>query len=222
MAASDSTADDKRVFDVEKPGKSAPDTTSRPVIVGHGPMMEDPMVHKQETVDTYDTAAHRPSGSVGNVKQEMKIDQLADDKKTEPSTEKTSPVDEGTDVKKDDDSTDVDKTEVSETKQPKEAAESQPSSNESAVVDAVVDQAGAKKKEQDVSDEELAKRAHIEKLIDEKTFFVKVGQVRRKRNTIRLLEVILLLLIVTIITGYVLIDAGIVQSNIKLPHKFLK
>jgi len=35
------------VFDVAKPGKSKPNTGSRPIIVTHKPMMEDPMVKKQ-------------------------------------------------------------------------------------------------------------------------------------------------------------------------------
>lgn len=33
-----------RVFDVSKPGKTSPSATSKPVIVGHRPMMNDPMV----------------------------------------------------------------------------------------------------------------------------------------------------------------------------------
>jgi hypothetical protein len=36
--------EDTKVFDVAKPSKSQPDSTSRPVIVGHRPQMNDPMV----------------------------------------------------------------------------------------------------------------------------------------------------------------------------------
>lgn len=36
--------DEDRVFDVTKPGDVSPSATSRPVIVGHQPMMSDPMV----------------------------------------------------------------------------------------------------------------------------------------------------------------------------------
>lgn len=38
---------DKKLFDVAHPGKAAPSATSRPVIVGHGPIMKDPMVQSQ-------------------------------------------------------------------------------------------------------------------------------------------------------------------------------
>lgn len=38
----------KQVFDVAKPGKSAPSPTSRPVIIGKGPILKDPMVSDQD------------------------------------------------------------------------------------------------------------------------------------------------------------------------------
>jgi hypothetical protein len=37
--------DETRVFDVAKPGRSSPEATSKPVIVGHRPTMSDPMVN---------------------------------------------------------------------------------------------------------------------------------------------------------------------------------
>lgn len=36
--------DENRVFDITKPGHSSPDATSKPIIVGHRPTMNDPMV----------------------------------------------------------------------------------------------------------------------------------------------------------------------------------
>lgn len=39
-------AADKKVFDVAKPGKTAPPSSSKPVIIGHKVMVEDPMVAK--------------------------------------------------------------------------------------------------------------------------------------------------------------------------------
>jgi len=38
----------KQVMDVSKPGKSMPEPTSRPVIVGHKPEVQDPMVNTAE------------------------------------------------------------------------------------------------------------------------------------------------------------------------------
>src|SRR5688572_11245924 len=48
MAASKDKLDTKRVMDVSKPGKSAPDSSSRPIIVGHKPMIADPMVNPEK------------------------------------------------------------------------------------------------------------------------------------------------------------------------------
>lgn len=42
--------DTQRVFDVSKPSKVSPSATSRPVIVGHTPMMNDPMVRDNDVV----------------------------------------------------------------------------------------------------------------------------------------------------------------------------
>lgn len=39
--------DESKVFDVTKPGRTTPDPTSRPVIVGHRPEMPDPMVKEE-------------------------------------------------------------------------------------------------------------------------------------------------------------------------------
>jgi hypothetical protein len=45
--------EENRVFDVTRPGHSNPDTTSKPIIVGHRPTLSDPMV----------TDSHDPAGS---------------------------------------------------------------------------------------------------------------------------------------------------------------
>ncbi|MGA3150413.1 MAG: hypothetical protein ABSD10_02235 [Candidatus Saccharimonadales bacterium] len=46
--------DEDRVFDVSKPHKTSPSATSKPIIVGHHPIMNDPMVTK----DRLDEPAH--------------------------------------------------------------------------------------------------------------------------------------------------------------------
>jgi hypothetical protein len=40
--------DENRVFDVSKPGRGSPSPTSKPIIVGHQPRINDPMVNKEE------------------------------------------------------------------------------------------------------------------------------------------------------------------------------
>lgn len=41
--------DETRVFDVARPGRSSPDATSKPVIVGHHPTMNDPMMKEADS-----------------------------------------------------------------------------------------------------------------------------------------------------------------------------
>jgi hypothetical protein len=44
--------DESRVFDVSKPSKVSPPATSKPVIVGHHPLMDDPMVKDEQLEST--------------------------------------------------------------------------------------------------------------------------------------------------------------------------
>jgi hypothetical protein len=47
--------DEDRVFDVSKPHKRTPDATSKPVIVGHHPIMNDPMVTMDRPTEPHHT-----------------------------------------------------------------------------------------------------------------------------------------------------------------------
>jgi hypothetical protein len=51
--------DDSKIFDVSKPNRVSPDSTSRPVIVGHRPTMADPMV-KEKFSDENSKLSHTP------------------------------------------------------------------------------------------------------------------------------------------------------------------
>lgn len=48
----DKKEDKPKTFDVTKPGKTPAAATSRPIIVGHGPMMKDPMVSESNAKDS--------------------------------------------------------------------------------------------------------------------------------------------------------------------------
>lgn len=55
----------KKVFDVTRPGKMAASATSRPVIVGHKPLVKDPMVaeEEQELMDGKKKVTIEPTGA---------------------------------------------------------------------------------------------------------------------------------------------------------------
>lgn len=57
MATPEKPKTDKpKTFDIAHPGKSAPSSTTRPLIVGHGPMIEDPMVKKEKSAGNAEPA----------------------------------------------------------------------------------------------------------------------------------------------------------------------
>lgn len=61
MAETSST----KVTDVAKPGTTPADPTSRPVIVGHGPMVADPMLNAEKSEETKTTSGTAPQEASG-------------------------------------------------------------------------------------------------------------------------------------------------------------
>jgi hypothetical protein len=182
-------AEDK-FFDVAKPGKTAPDQTSRPIIVGHGARIkQDPMVSdsstsqpdKEETKITESKAVHE--------KVVAPIDEVVDSKTKDEPKEEPKP-------------------------EPEPKPEDKPS--DAAVVEAVVEQAGKKKpkdaKTDELSEEEKARRKHIEKLVANKTYFLPIGQITRKKNARNSLIAIVLLAVVLGGAAYFAYSQGLING----------
>lgn len=193
MAASSKDSDAKAI-DVAKPGKTAPDTTARPVIITHRPMVQDPMVKSEEKADEpTDTKADSSKTKVATGSHGDKVIQPVS---MSPDAETAEPEDKADE----------------ETPSPDAEA-----SSEAAVVDAVVQQTEATgKKNGELTEEDKAKEEHLQKLIADKTYFVSVGQVARRRNR-RASVVVILLIVVLAAGGYLALDAGVIHSTIKLP-----
>lgn len=202
-----SKSSNKKTMDVSKPGESAPNTSARPVLVTHRPMVQDPMVKddsEDKTADTKLTIMSR-----GN-----KVVQPVDDASSGEDAIESKPADKTSEAEKP-------KEPASETEAEKPASETKSSNDEAAVVAAVADQATEDKKKQNkLSDEEKAKQAAIQKLIEEKKYFVPVGQVSRRRNRRALL--VLLALAIVLIVGYLVLDAELVDSPLELPLDLIK
>lgn len=159
---------EKQMMDVAKPGKTTPDATSKPIIVGHKPMMKDPMVTPEEPTDKPKPAEEKPQ----TVRPSKVI--------TPPTPAPDAP------------DTQVKKTE----EQPADAA-TPTVSDDAAVLEAVAEQAESNKKNGGVSEEEKKHQAEIAKLIADKTYFVPVSQTSRKRKS-QLTTVLSLLLLVIV------------------------
>ena len=87
---------------------------------------------------------------------------------------------------------------------------------EEATVDAITDQMAKKKPTKE--DEE--KRAAINKHIEEKTYFVPIGQVKKRRAKRRLL--VLFLLILLLGGAYLAVDAELLLPDVSLPFELIK
>lgn len=195
-SAANSSSEQKKVqvIDVSHPGKSAPSATSRPVIVGSGSYMKDPMVSqppvkKNDAGDDNDSPEKKTVGGGrviaplhdgasednSSAVEESAIDAPHDAKDTtQASAEKNSDINEGKDVKKPGNAT-----------------------PESAVVDAVLGQVDEKGNTVDQSAQTNDDR--MQQLIREKKYFVSISKPKQSHLSMVLTALSIIVIIVTII-----------------------
>ncbi len=157
--------DTSGVFDVAKPGQSRPDTTSRPIIVGHKSMVEDPMV-------TASASTSVAASKKDNDEQDSSL-KSTEDKIAPHEAHPVSPLHETV------------APEPPTPEPPTKPSEDNPKTSDSSAIQ----QAESDKKEKEtetseekVSDEEKARQATVQKLIDDKQYVVHVGEEKRQRS----------------------------------------
>lgn len=188
-----------RVMDVASPGKSKPDATSRPIIVTHGAIMKDPMmqaatVQTAKTVnDETGTADSQTSAQTSHAERVVRPPEPS-----APAEAPEKPADEPVTM-------------------PDEPTSDE--GNESAIIDAIAEQAGSKKKTKDQDSEQKARNEALDKLIQEKKYFVPIGQVRKHHN--RNAGILILVLIVIFVAGILAIDAEVLNLGLKLPFDII-
>jgi hypothetical protein len=194
---------DKQVMDVAKPGKNAPDASAKPVIVGHGPMVRDPMVNADTDAEVEkpesEEQASVPAVSIGK-KVIAPITQEEEPKEAE-SSDAAAPTSEPS----------PEEPKADETSEATDSADS-------AVVDAVIDQVGTKEPEGQ-SEEERKRQEELDKLVAEKKYFVPLGKAHRNSN--RMLFIFTLFLLVVFLGLLLAIDAEIIAADITLPFDVL-
>jgi hypothetical protein len=210
----------KRIMDVARPGKTAASATARPIIVGHGPIIKDPMV--QPSVDSEEAAATPKKDYVNEtvasklVVQPPKANadiQKADDDKSSASAEPEN----ANNVAKDQAATETD---PGPDEQPQAEASAIEAHEEEAIVDAVASQAVKDKKGEQQAKEETERLAAQQKLIDDKKYFLPISRATRRRNARAWIALLILLLMTGAV--YVLLDAKIIQNNLPLPFELFK
>jgi len=209
-----------KVFDVAKPGKTAAGASGRPLIVGNRTLMQDPMVVKDASEkDVLPTAPEldpidQPSGSPPEIKQAPEImkpspinikpiEPIKDEKVTAdkpPEESETPPVTE---------QTNLDSEETAENK----------SSNDAAV-NTLAEQVVKNRQDKKEQDAEVARSAEIEKLIEDKKYFVPIGEKKRRRSIRHILVGTVLVIILGLLLVDVLMDTGVINiNNIQAPLK---
>lgn len=187
----------KTVFDVSKPGKTAAPATSKPVITGNRSIIKDSIItqtlDKQATVPELENPADTSAAKTRGTKIIQPSEEL-----------KAASADKTTD----------------EPQKTEDTAAAEEQNDDAAIVDELVDQAASKKKT-DSSPEEKAQAEQVQKLIDEKKYFVPISTPPARRKGI-IIGLLIGFLIFGLGTFYLLLDSKIINNNINLPIEFFK
>ena len=177
--------------DVSRPGKTPADSTSRPVIVGHRPLLkQDPMVSKTE---------EEAEASANN--EDLKSTSNFSEHTLEPSNEAKEEAKE--------------KTEEEEKMSSETLAdEDQPPGASSAAVDALASEVSAKREAEKASEADVKKQLELEETIQSRKYFVPIGEVSKRRMN-RIIIGILLLMLLTIAAINFAIDAELLDIGLQ-------
>lgn len=198
MPDKDQNQPKNNLVDVAGPGNTPALATSRPIIVKHGSMAtRDPMMVDDNAKDEAETASEQSNT------RELKIqpDQPEDDKAEAPAVVESSPEEN------------LEEQDDTSVKQPEPDA-NENASSETGAVDSLmneVDTKQADKKQKRALDEHVKE---LEKVIATKEFFVPIGIESRRRSTMRVLLVLILLLVLGLAGLNFAIDAELTDIGV--------
>ncbi len=222
-----------KVFDISTKTSAAPN--SRPVIVGHGPLMQDPTIVTEDNKES-------PEEQSINTKHKINIQPLNPGIKPEEDDSSSPKVSENTP-----DEEQKEPTKISETKpepsvpklditQAKEDSNKQNSDlnasspsedkklpnntkNEPKKSDNIAQTENEQKKaEEEAAAKSLEHAQHINDLVSSEKYFLPINQVEKKRNKRMVFLGTIICVILAIAWVDVALDAGIISNSYKLPH----
>lgn len=201
----------RKHFDIQRPGRSAPNANSRPTIVGHHTILQDPMVNKPVQDDEPQPEVV-PLAAKLSVKLTPSDEAIASQKAADDETvAKKAETAEGG-------SSQDDKAENREvtTETPKIETQDSIDDNEG---DKQNSDTGAdeQKKIDQKAKEDQAKTDQINQLIVDKTFFVPIGEKKRKRSKHHVVAWLVVAIILGVATIDLMVDARIIKTSIKPP-----
>jgi len=196
------------VFDVAKPGKSAPSSTSKSIIINHHPILKDPMVVDDAGAKEDDKPTpEAPLKPTSKLKISPITLQPTDSPEPEtPETDAENPaVDEPTE-------------EAATTEEAKEP-EAEEKSSESFSSDDITQKKSDEPSEA-AKKKEAERAAELEKLVDSHKYYLPINQEKR-RNTRNTLLGVFFIVILGLAWADVALDAGIITIHgIKAPTHF--
>ncbi len=208
----------KKVFDVAKPGKSQPAPTSRPIIVNHSPEVQDPMFAKTSSAPKIKTTSiavgghedeedKSPESTAASTATLSSVDRVTITPPSHNDTDKEPEAPSGDKQGLEADSDSVVLTEESDTSELSGASDS-------AAVDAIAEQANLNKKHKETP-EEASKREALEKLIENKKYFLPIDEAKHIHALERILFVMLVIFLIGLVAADLAIDAGLIKTEIK-------
>lgn len=209
-----------QVNDVSKPGQTAASPTSRPIITPHASMIkQDPMV----SGGSDEEVVQKKSESRINIKPELKLKPISDDKPAEEDEDKGENKSE-TEQKKEDDKPEPDENKTEAKTEDGESPEVKPDEDQgddSAAIDSLASSAGSNKQTAQETEEEKKRVEKIKELSDSKKYYVPIVEGGHKASYERLLSWLILILLLAAVGVYLAIDAGYLNVGINLPYNFI-
>lgn len=207
---SNTTSKPSKIIDVAKPGETAPDASSRPLIVGHGAMIkQDPMVVDPEKSEEKSETPETPLAQKSSVK-------------IEPPAEEETPAEEPSEVSEpaEPEAPATDETPPGETPEsesvPEESAEdSLGEETGSGAVSALANEVGSKRKAEKEEADNKARIEEVQKLIRSKKYQVPIGELHGHHIVRDLIVLFILLLLLAAIGVNFAIDADKLDIGIK-------
>lgn len=208
-----------------KPDESAPADTAVQVSTGDKSSGDLPAEAEDKLLEEVSAmTAELP----GDNPSEPAAEQLAEQPEANPVIETTEgePAPTGT-VPTEEPQVEVSTTETEVVTDDKPAEDTEASTEEAsdaAGVDALADSVKSKKEEAKKAEEAAKREAELQGLIESKKYFVPIGHEGPKtaRHHSSLWVIPVLVLVVLLAGAYLLIDAGVIKSNIKLPYEFFR
>jgi len=210
----------QKFFDVSHPGKSTPSSTSRPTIVGHHTILQDPMVnadHENEEAITNTSSIVSRVSTTNIVPSDEAIAGYNSTEKIE-DTSKPS-VEDVKEKVEDEPQVDEQKAEEPELIEPESKDPAEETSDIQMQSTDGTNTEEQKKVEKETK-EDIEKQEAIDKLIADKTYFAPIAGNKGNSAKRSFVMPIVVALVVVFVVGYLLIDSGIIKTSVKLPVSF--